>query len=31
VSGDNLWRGAAMNAILVAEELIARNLMRVPR
>jgi aspartate-semialdehyde dehydrogenase len=31
VSGDNLWKGAALNAIQVAEALIARDLMRVPR
>jgi aspartate-semialdehyde dehydrogenase len=30
VSGDNLWKGAALNAIQVAETLIARDLMRVP-
>ena len=31
VAGDNLWKGAALNAIQVAEELIKRNLLRVPR
>lgn len=31
VSGDNLWKGAALNAIQVAETLIARDLLRVPR
>jgi len=30
VSGDNLWKGAALNAIQVAETLIARDLLRVP-
>ncbi len=30
VSGDNLWKGAALNAIQVAETLIARGLLRVP-
>ena len=31
VSGDNLWKGAALNAIQVAETLIERDLLRVPR
>lgn len=30
VSGDNLWKGSALNAIQVAEELIKRDLLRVP-
>ena len=30
VSGDNLWKGAALNAIQVAETLIERGLLRVP-
>lgn len=29
VSGDQLWKGAALNAIQIAEELLARDLMRV--
>lgn len=31
VCGDNLWKGAALNAIQVAETLIARDLLCVPR
>ena len=31
VSGDNLWKGAALNAIQVAETMIERDLLRVPR
>lgn len=30
VVGDQLWRGAALNAVLIAEELHKRNLVKVP-
>jgi aspartate-semialdehyde dehydrogenase len=31
VAGDNLWKGAALNTIQIAEKLIEMDLMRVPR
>jgi aspartate-semialdehyde dehydrogenase len=30
ISGDNLRKGAGLNNVQVAEELVARNLLRVP-